>query len=151
MLYIDTRASLPDDLLMVNDKMSMANSIESRVPFLDPRLVEFVESLPIGCKLRFNRGKHLHKKALERWVPKEVVYRKKKGFDNPVQHWLRAKLSEHVDGALFSNDSSIRRYFDVKYVRELVDQHRSGRENHMRQIFLLVSFEMWHQRFMRSA
>lgn len=151
MLYIDTRASLPDDLLMVNDKMSMANSIESRVPFLDPRLVEFVESLPVRYKLRYTQGKYLHKKSLERWLPKSVVHRKKKGFDNPMQHWLRAKLREHVDGALFADGSSIGKYFDLNYVRRMVQLHQEGKENYMRHIYLLVSFEMWHRRFMRSG
>ena len=151
MLYIDTRASLPDDLLMVNDKMSMANSIESRVPFLDRRLVEFVETLPVHYKLRFTRGKHLHKKALERWLPKSVVHRKKKGFDNPMQHWLRAKLREHVRESLFAADSSIRKYFDVDYIRQLVRLHEEGRESYMRHIYLLVSFEMWHRRFMKGS
>ena len=93
MLYIDTRASLPDDLLMVGDKTSMANSLEVRVPFLDYRLIEFVESLPPGLKLNGLTGKYLHKKALEKWLPKDVIYRKKKGFDNPLAEW---RSEEHT-------------------------------------------------------
>jgi asparagine synthase (glutamine-hydrolysing) len=151
MLYIDTRASLPDDLLMVNDKMSMANSIESRVPYLDTRLVEFVESLPLACKLRLATGKYLHKQALARWLPREVVHRKKKGFDNPVQQWLRRSLAARVDSLLFSADSAVRHYFDIDYIRRLVQQHQAGRENHMRHIYLLISFEMWHRRFIGRA
>jgi asparagine synthase (glutamine-hydrolysing) len=151
MLYIDTRASLPDDLLMVNDKMSMANSIESRVPFLDTRLIEFVESLPAHFKLRYTTGKYLHKKALEKWLPRSVVHRKKKGFDNPMQQWLRERLRKHVDESLFASDSSIRRFFDIDQVRHMVKLHQAGKENFMRHIYLLVSFEMWHRRFMRSA
>lgn len=151
MLYVDTRASLPDDLLMVNDKMSMANSIESRVPFLDPRLVEFVESLPARYKLRFASGKYLHKKTLERWLPKSVVHRRKKGFDNPVQQWLRERLRSRVDELLFSGDSGMGSFFDLDTVRRIVQAHQDGRENHMRQIYLLISFAMWHRRFIRSA
>jgi len=151
MLYMDTRASLPDDLLMVNDKMSMANSIESRVPYLDTRLVEFVESLPVRYKLRFANGKYLHKKALERWLPKSVVHRKKKGFDNPVQQWLRERLRAHVDNLLFDPDSGVRQYFDVDYIRRIAQLHQEGRENYMRHIYLLISFEMWHRRFIGSA
>src|SRR5207245_8294673 len=75
MLYIDTRASLPDDLLMVGDKTSMANSLEARVPFLDHRLVEFIETLPPTLKLRHFQGKYLHKKAVRKWLPRRVVYR----------------------------------------------------------------------------
>jgi asparagine synthase (glutamine-hydrolysing) len=151
MLYIDTRANLPDDLLMVNDKMSMANSIESRVPFLDIRLIEFVESLPIRFKLRGTTGKYLHKKTLQHWLPDSVVHRKKKGFDNPMQHWLRDRLRKHVDESLFASDSSICRFFDIDQVRQMVALHQSGKENFMRHIYLLVSFEMWHRRFMRST
>jgi asparagine synthase (glutamine-hydrolysing) len=151
MLYIDTRASLPDDLLMVNDKMSMANSIESRVPYLDPRLVEFVESLPLRYKLRFGNGKFLHKKTLQRWLPKSVVNAKKKGFDNPMQQWLRERLRTRVDELLFSSHSAVRHYFDMDYLRRIVKLHQEGRENYMRHIYLLISFEMWHRRFIGES
>jgi len=150
MLYIDTRANLPDDLLMVADKTSMANSIEARVPFLDRRLVEFVESLPLEHKLKGYQGKYLHKKAIEAWLPPSIVHRKKKGFANPVEEWLRGRLGTHVDRCLFDRDSCIGQFFDLKRVHELVRQHQSGRENYMRHIYLLISFEMWHQRFIRA-
>ena len=80
MLYIDTRANLPDDLLMVGDKTSMTNSLEMRVPYLDYRLVEFVEKLPVSMKLRGLPGKYLHKKAIEKWLPRRIIDQKKKGF-----------------------------------------------------------------------
>jgi len=148
MLYVDTRTSLPDDLLMVNDKLSMAHSIEARVPFLDVPLIEFVEGLPSGVKLRFGRGKYLHKKALARWVPRAVVRRRKKGFDNPVGQWLRTRLRHQVRDLLFHPGSAARRFFDIDYVRELVEEHESGREDRLRHVYLLISFEMWHRRFM---
>jgi asparagine synthase (glutamine-hydrolysing) len=151
MTYIDTRASLPDDLLMVSDKTSMANSIEARVPFLDVRLVEFIESLPLQYKIRRGGGKYLHKKAIERWLPREDVYRIKKGFANPVTQWLRSHISAYVDECLFSKESSIGEFFNVDYIRQIVQAHLDGRENYMRHIYLLISFEMWHRRFMRSA
>ena len=93
MIYVDTRANLPDDLLMVGDKTSMANSLEARVPFLDYRLVEFAESLPPRFKLRGLQRKYLHKKAMEKWLPQEVVYRKKKGFANPVDSGFASRCS----------------------------------------------------------
>jgi asparagine synthase (glutamine-hydrolysing) len=151
MLYIDTRASLPDDLLMVGDKTSMANSIEARIPFLDKRLVEFIESLPVRHKLRRGSGKYLHKKAIEKWLPQSVVYRKKKGFANPVHDWLRGRLRSYLDDCLFATGSSIHDYFDVGSIRNIVRLHESGRENYMRHIYLLISFEMWHRRFIRGA
>jgi asparagine synthase (glutamine-hydrolysing) len=147
MLYIDTRAHLPDDLLMVSDKTAMANSLEARVPYLDYRIIEFVESLPADLKLKGFRGKYLHKKALERWVPHHVVHRKKKGFNNPIDQWLRSRMKSFVAETLLGEGSAVRRYFDGGYVRSLIAQHESGARNHLRHIYLLISFELWHRRF----
>jgi asparagine synthase (glutamine-hydrolysing) len=149
-LYMDTRTNLPDDLLMVGDKTSMANSVEVRVPFLDYRLVEFAESLPPDLRLRRLTAKYLHKKAIERWLPKEVVYRKKKGFANPVDRWLRASMREYVRDCLLSDYSAVRRYFDRDYIRGILLAHEAQKVNNMRQIYLLVSFELWHRRFIRN-
>lgn len=151
MLYIDTRASLPDDLLMVGDKMSMANSLEARVPFLDYRLVEFIESLPPSLKLHGLTGKYLHKRALQRWLPKEVVWRKKKGFANPVEHWFRHRMRAFVEETLLAPDAAVSRYFDQTYIRRMMELDRSGREQLRRHIYLLVSFELWHRRFIGAA
>jgi asparagine synthase (glutamine-hydrolysing) len=147
MLYIDTRASLPDDLLMVGDKTSMANSLESRVPFLDYRLVQFVESLPPDLKLNGFNGKYLHKKAAEKWLPKNIVYRKKKGFANPIEDWFRVGMKNYVEECLLSSDSAIARYFNQDYIRKILILDRSGKEQYRRQIYLLVSLELWHRKF----
>ena len=147
MLYIDTRAGLPDDLLMVNDKTSMANSVESRVPFLDYRLVEFIESIPSTLKLKGFEGKYLHKKAIEKWLPKDVVYRKKKGFDNPIDEWLRGRMKTYVMDHLLTNGSAVSHYFNAPYIEQIVKLHESKAEDHMRHIYLLISFEMWHRQF----
>ena len=149
MLYIDTRASLPDDLLMVADKTSMANSIEVRVPFLDRRLVEFIESLPSGLKLRGLTGKYLHKKALLKWLPRHDVYRPKKGFASPIAKWLRTSMRPLVEDCLLSRDSMIAAYFDQSYIHQILESDRQGRENFTRQIYLLLSLELWHRSFMR--
>lgn len=148
MVYIDTRANLPDDLLMVGDKTSMAHSLEARVPFLDYRIIEFAESLPPQFKLRNLKGKYLHKKAIEKWLPREVVYRKKKGFANPIDQWLRTQMSDFVRECLLSGDSAVARYFDRDYIQRLVRDHENGLQNYLRHIYLLVSFELWHRQFM---
>jgi asparagine synthase (glutamine-hydrolysing) len=150
MLYIDTRANLPDDLLMVGDKTSMANSLEARVPFLDFRLIEFIESLPSGLKLNGFTGKYLHKKALEKWLPKDVVYRKKKGFANPIEHWFRTGMRSFVEQYLLTPDSVVVQFFDQAYIRRMLVLDRTGREQLRRHIYLLVSFEMWHRTFIRN-
>jgi asparagine synthase (glutamine-hydrolysing) len=151
MLYIDTRANLPDDLLMVADKTSMANSLEVRVPFLDHRLVQFIESLPPDLKLRGFTGKYLHKKAMAKWLSPEIVHRKKKGFAHPVADWLRGPMQALVDECLFSGDSQVARYFEQGYMRRMVQRHRQGQENFMRHIYLLVSLELWHRTFISKS
>ncbi len=147
-LYLDTRTNLPDDLLMVGDKTSMAHSLETRVPLLDYRIVEFVESLPPEMRLHGLCAKYLHKKAVEKWLSKGVVYRRKKGFANPVDQWLRSSMSKYVGDCLLTEHSASHRYFNPEYIRRLVVDHAAGEQNYMRQIYLLISFELWHQRFL---
>lgn len=151
MLYIDTRADLPDDLLMVCDKTSMANSLEARVPFLDVRLVEFIETLPPAMKLRRFQGKYLHKKACRKYLPESSVYRKKLGFGNPVDKWFRDHMRRYVDECLLNPDSAVRRYFDPECIRGIVKEHEAGRQDYMRQIQLLISFELWHRMFISAT
>jgi len=148
MLYIDTRANLPDDLLMVADKTSMTNSIEARVPFLDYRLIEFIESLPPGLKLNGLTGKYLHKKALKKWLPKNVISRKKKGFKNPIEDWLRTGMRSFVEEHLLAHDAATSNFFNQSYIRQMLEQDRSGRDQLRRHIYLLISFEMWHRTFL---
>ncbi len=150
MLYIDTRASLPDDLLMVADKTSMANSLEVRVPFLDYRLVEFIESLPPSLKLNGLTGKYIHKKSLEKWLPKNVIYRKKKGFTNPIENWFRTRMRSFVEEYLLSPDSGISLFFNQQYIRNMLEMDREGKEQLRRHIYLLASFEMWYRTFIRN-
>lgn len=150
MLYIDTRANLPDDLLMVADKTSMANSLESRVPFLDYRLVEFIESLPPELKLSGFTGKYLHKKAAEKWLPKKIVHRKKKGFANPIEDWFRVRMRPFVENCLLGRDSSMARYFDQSYIQRMLELDRQGKEQFRRHIYLLVSLELWHRAFLNK-
>lgn len=150
MLYIDTRANLPDDLLMVGDKTSMANSLEARVPYLDYRLVEFIEKLPPNMKLRGFKAKYLHKKALEKWLPQRVIDQKKKGFANPVYKWLRDSMQQYVSDCLLSEKAAVGRYFDREYIRRIVADHEAGRQNYMRHIYLLITFELWHQMFISA-
>lgn len=149
-LYMDTRTNLPDDLLMVGDKTSMANSLEVRVPFLDYRLIEFIEKLPPRLKIKGIRGKYLHKKAIEKWLPRSVVYRKKKGFANPIDKWLRTSMRGFVRNCLLSEDAAVGQYFDQEYIKDLLEKHDRGEQQHRRHIYLLLSFELWHQQFISN-
>jgi asparagine synthase (glutamine-hydrolysing) len=148
-LYIDARTNLPDDLLMVGDKTSMANSIEVRVPFLDRHLVEFIETLPPQLKLRGTTGKYLHKKALLKWLPHHDVYRQKKGFANPLGTWLRTSMRSLVDECLLGRGTMIGNHFNQGYIRKILEIDRQGKEDFTRQIYLLLSLELWHRAFMR--
>ncbi len=151
MLFIDARMSLSDDLLLFNDKMTMANSLEMRVPFLDVDLVKFVESLPGRFKLKRTVGKYIHKKTAERWIPKEIVRRRKRGFATPIDKWLQSDLAETAQKVLVRKDSAARLYFDVDFIEMMIEKHRKRRENFRRHIFALLSFELWHKNFFERA
>ena len=150
LLYIDTRLSLPDDLLFYGDKLSMANSLEARVPILDYELVEFIETLPPALKLRGLTGKYVHKQAARRWLPEHVIRRPKKGFATPVDGWFQSALDGFVRETLLGSDSACREYFEPAAVAALLDEHRERKRDHRRRIFALLSFEVWHRRFLRS-
>ena len=150
MLYLDTRTNLPDDLLMVGDKTSMANSLEVRVPFLDYRMIEFIETLPPNLKLRGLSGKYLHKKAAEKWLPKEAVYRKKKGFANPIDKWLRSSMKSFVNDCLLSDSAGVRQFFDRDFIRQTLERHERDEARNTRHIYLLMSFELWHRQFIAA-
>jgi len=134
------------ELLMKQDQMSMAASIESRVPFLDHKLVEFAAALPINMKLRGLTTKFILRKAMAGRLPKEILTRKKMGFPVPVGAWLRGKYSHVVDEYVLNSRSFDRGIFKPEYVRELVARHRAG-ENHTERLWSLINFEIWQRRF----
>ena len=147
MLHIDLRMSLPDDLLLCCDKLSMAHSVEVRVPYLDHELVELVERWPSRMKLRHGRAKVIHKRALASLVPASVLHRKKKGFANPLAAWLGGPLQGWARSLLLGDESRVLGLFERDAVRDLLDAHLAGRGAYMRQLYLLVSLEVWLRRF----
>jgi len=151
LLYCDTRLSLPDDLLLYGDKMSMANSLEARVPLLDVDLVRYIESLPVSLKLHGLTGKYVHKRAAERWLPHSIIHRRKKGFATPVDTWFQGQMDGFVRDTLLAPGSACNEWFDPSFIAQLLDEHRSRRHDHRRRIFALLSFELWHRRFLSSA
>jgi asparagine synthase (glutamine-hydrolysing) len=146
MLYVDTKTWLPDDLLIKADKMTMANSVELRVPFLDHKVLEFAASLPRNQKVRGLTMKYLAKKALKKHVPEEILKRRKAGFPVPYGGWLRTNLRDHVRELLLDPVSKARGYFQPKTVEELIRQHEGGR-GFSKEIFALVVLELWHRTF----
>jgi asparagine synthase (glutamine-hydrolysing) len=148
MMYVDTRLWLPDDLLLVGDKMSMAESVEMRVPFLDTALVEYVESLPSRYKLRRGVRKVVEKQALTGLLPKEIVHRKERGFITPVTSWLREGLYAPARELLLDPSGVCGGLMNREFVGRILEDHRTGKFDYTRQIFCLYSLELWGRRFL---
>jgi asparagine synthase (glutamine-hydrolysing) len=147
MLYIDTKTSLPDDLLIKADKMTMANSIELRVPLLDHRVLEFAASLPPGLKIRGFTPKYILKKALSQKIPKAIRNRKKAGFPVPYESWLRNDLKDIVWDVLTDRKTINRGYFRKDALEGLLQANSNG-SDYSKEIFSLLTLEMWQRTFL---
>jgi len=134
------------ELLMKQDQMSMAASIESRVPFLDHKLVEFAARLPERMKLRGITTKFILRQAMRGKLPKEILTRKKMGFPVPIGKWLRGPFSHIVDEYVLGDRTRDRRMFNDEYIRELVLLHQVG-EDHSERLWSLINFEVWQRQF----
>jgi asparagine synthase (glutamine-hydrolysing) len=151
MLYLDTKLWLPDDLLARGDKMSMAASLEARVPLLDHKLVEFAASLPQHLKIRNLTRKYLLKKVAARLLPPAIIHRKKQGFPIPISTWFRGEAREFVSD-LLSRETIVRRgLFDADYVGQILQQHLRGTADRGAQLWGLVLVELWHRQFLDSS
>jgi asparagine synthase (glutamine-hydrolysing) len=150
MLYVDTKLWLPDDLLARGDKTSMAASIEARVPLLDHKVVEFAASLPPNMKLRGLVRKYLLKKVARKWLPAEVIDRKKEGFPMPFSLWFRKECRSFVHDLLSPSALKKRGLFRQEYVQKLLDEHDAGTADHGQLLWGLLSVELWHRAFLDS-
>jgi asparagine synthase (glutamine-hydrolysing) len=151
LLYLDTKTYLPGDILTKVDRMSMANSLEGRVPILDHVFLEYVTALPSEWKLRGQTQKYIFRKLAERvGVPKEVLHRPKQGFSLPLVHWMRHELKELIVTTLTEPRTMQRGYFDAKGVRRMLDEHFRGRRDHSPRIWRLLMAELWHRNFMEA-
>ena len=146
MMYVDTKTWLPDDLLIKADRMTMANSIELRVPFLDHKVLEFAARLPANLKVRGWKMKYLLKRALAKHVPTEILHRRKVGFPNPSVSWLACDLKDLVADILLDPKSLSRGYFRKKAVENLVERNAQSKR-YTAEIFSLVVLELWHRIF----
>lgn len=145
LLYADTKTYL-HELLMKQDQMSMAASIESRVPFLDHKLAEFTARMPREMKLRGGTTKWILRAAMKGILPAEILDRPKMGFPVPVGRWFRGEFKHIVDEFVLGERAVARGIFDESFVRGLVAAHNAG-ENHDERLWSLVNFEIWHRRF----
>lgn len=146
MLYTDVNMDLVE-LLMKQDQMTMAASIESRVPFLDHLLVEFAGTVPPHLRLHGRPGKLLVKEAAAKMLPREIVRRPKMGFPVPFGHWLKEDSAAMVGEVLLDRRTKRRGYFNVAYVEKILKEHRAGQRDYQNQIWLLLNFELWHRVF----
>lgn len=142
LLYVDTRLSLPDDLLFYGDKLSMSNSVEARVPILDRELLDYIESLPSSLKLRGRTGKFVHKQAAKTMLPESVINRKKFGFATPVDKWFASDLGTAFERTVLGPASFIGEHLDRGGMARLLAEHRSGHRNHRRPLTALLSLEL---------
>lgn len=149
MLYIDTKTWLPDDLLIKADKMTMANSVELRVPLLDHRVLEFAASLPPSFKLNGVNTKFILKRALSQRIPKEIRDRKKTGFPVPYGSWLRNDLKNVVWDMLTDSKTINRGYFRKDGIEALLRSNSNGTD-YSKEIFSLFSLELWQRTFLEG-
>jgi asparagine synthase (glutamine-hydrolysing) len=150
MLYVDSKTWLPDDLLVKADKMTMANSLELRVPLLDHKLLEFAATLPSNFKVRGLTTKYIAKRVLAKQIPAEIVKRKKAGFPIPYEIWLRADLRDSIHDVLLDRKTLDRGYFRKSAIEKLL---RANSESgaHAKDIFSLLVLELWHRQFLSKA
>jgi asparagine synthase (glutamine-hydrolysing) len=149
MLYADTKTWLPDDLLIKADKITMANSLELRVPLLDHVVMEFAASLPSEYKVRGKDTKRALKAAFAKALPQEILNRKKAGFPVPYGGWLSHDFAAGVRETLLSDRARNRGYFEPQEVNRLLDSHcQSGQ--FPKEIFSLLVVELWHRQFVDS-
>src|ERR1700736_5997638 len=146
MLYVDTKTWLPDDLLVKADKITMANSLELRVPLLDHLILEFAAALPVEYKVKGWQTKRILKKAFEGRVPPEIVSRKKTGFPVPYPKWLRNDLKTYVRDVLLDEATIRRGYFEISAVQNLLSLVASGAPP-AKEVFSLMTIELWQRQF----
>jgi asparagine synthase (glutamine-hydrolysing) len=140
---IDIHTWLRDDILAKGDKMSMANSIELRVPFLDKEVLKVAEKIPLMQRVSKKNTKLLLREAFKNIVPKHVVDRKKLGFPTPIRVWLKSELGEVVKNTI--NDSKVDKYINKSYVMNLLDEHLKDKKDNSRKIWTIFIFCLWHQ------
>jgi asparagine synthase (glutamine-hydrolysing) len=148
MLYVDTKTWLVDDLLVKADKMTMAASIELRVPFLDYRLVELMSILPSQFKINNGEFKYLLKKIMEHILPRDIVHRKKIGFHVPTKNWLSTSMTDDIKDALAEFRSEF--WFNPKELDRILKTHLTGREDHSKIIMSLLIFQEWKKQYINN-
>jgi asparagine synthase (glutamine-hydrolysing) len=147
-LCLDLKTYLVDNILVKVDRMSMATSLEARVPLLDHKIVEFAFSMPEDLKLRGYTTKWFFKKSMEGILPDEIIYRQKEGFSIPIKNWLKNELKDLMFEYLSEKRIKETGIFNYNYIKKMIDEHINNRENHSHRLWTLILFNMWKERFL---
>ena len=141
---------LPDNLLMKGDKMTMAASVEGRIPLLDYKLIEYAASIPSNIKTKSFKAKYLLKRAYADFLPEPILTRKKMGFNVPTGIWFREGQGALISKLLLSDQARDRGFFNDAFVGRLLRDHLEGRTDYQKQLFTLASLELWFRIFIDS-
>ncbi len=146
-LYTDIKSYLPGDILVKVDRMSMANSLETRAPILDYRVVEYAATIPANLKLKDKESKYILKTTMERLLTNETLYRKKMGFSVPLANWLRSEIQHIAESKLFAPNNGLSQFFKPDEVRNVWQLHQSGSRDFSSELWSMLAFELWWERY----
>jgi asparagine synthase (glutamine-hydrolysing) len=148
--YLDLKLYLQDDLLVKVDRMSMANSLEIRVPFLDYTFVEYAATIPSAMKLRGFRSKYILKKAMAGRLPQDILTKKKIGFDIPLGVWIKQELGDFVRETLSPASLKKHGFFNEAHIQKILDEHFAGSHNHRQLLWPLIIFQYWYDHYIKN-
>jgi asparagine synthase (glutamine-hydrolysing) len=150
-LCFDQTSWLPDNLLERGDRMTMAASLEARMPFMDHELAAFVSRLPDKLRVRGRTTKWILREAMQRLLPREILERPKVGFRVPVNEWFRGTMKDYLFDHLTGPDSRTTAYYDNKALTRILAEHVNGRHNHEKLLWCLLNLEIWHREYNINA
>jgi asparagine synthase (glutamine-hydrolysing) len=150
MQFLDMNFYMAEDILTKVDRAAMAVSLETRAPFLDPRVAEYAASLPPEYKLHGSKGKYVLKEAVKDMLPKSILQRPKKGFGIPIAQWLRGRLNPLMNDMLSPQRLQQQGLFDSTYVQKLITEHEASKASHHKELWTLLVFQLWYENFCQN-
>ena len=147
MIYVELKLRLPELLLTRIDKITMANSVEARVPFLDHHLVEYAAGIPREFKVSGKTGKYILKRALEQVLPADLLFAPKRGFGAPIREWFRSNLAASFDEHVFGSAMVKRQFLDYDFVRRMIDEHKRGSYDWSFHLWAVLNLSLWYDRW----
>ena len=151
MQYADINYYLAEDILTKVDRAAMAVSLETRAPFLDPRIGQFAASIPVEYKLKGKSGKFILKEAMKDLLPHDILHPPKKGFGIPIAEWLKGRLNPLMNDLLAADRLKEQGIFNAEYVQKLIKEHETGSASHHKELWTLLVFQLWFDRFLTET